>query len=153
MPSEELLELKAYLEVLKKKKQDQCSSEEEVRRNSVERVCIADKALTLVFSIGVNGKKEELKEIVMDDDLAKSIHLCIETTACHFYTRLNTSILLKRSALQFLIDVCCDESVKNKFETSTRILDGIIAGTSLPATPEPQYLAIPNHSWWSTLSV
>lgn len=132
----------------------------------------ADKALNLIFQVGrkrVDFTEEEKRQIGnLVVDVIKPIKMNIVSTGCRDRSRLDTSVLMKRSALQFLVEdygqfPARDTSLSNELEQanikeSIKILDDLIeywrdlsdsdegksdreaAGASdMPST----------HTWWS----
>lgn len=100
----------------------------------------AEKTLHLIFQIGrkrINFTEEEKKNIGnLVVDVIKPIKINIVSTASRARSRLDTSVLMKRSALQFLIEDYADIPAKNttlsnqleqvNIKESIEILDDLI---------------------------
>ncbi|GBP13551.1 hypothetical protein EVAR_6900_1 [Eumeta japonica] len=131
----------------------------------------AEKVLNLIYELGrdrflfTQSQKQEIGCLL--GETIKPIKFNIEHTACKFRTRLESAILRKRSALQFLYDdygnfPAGSSLLAKKFEEanlreSVQVLDDIIRKWSDAedsdegqSDRETQIRGIPSsHSWWS----
>lgn len=100
---------------------------EDSKVNVKKSLILAEEVLTLVFIIKENAEalteeeKRELREKV--DANIELIQICIDCTACHFYTRLDDNVLRLHSALEFLIDDCRVLGLEECYETLTEIIE------------------------------
>lgn len=132
----------------------------------------AEKTLNLIFQVGrkrINFTEEEKKNIGnLVVDVIKPIKINIVSTGCRDRSRLDTSVLRKRSALQFLIEDYAhipakNTTLKNQLEQvnikeSIKILDDLIdywhdISDSDEGKTDPEDAGksdMPRtHTWWS----
>lgn len=131
----------------------------------------AERALNLIFEIGKRGlhfTDEEKRTIgALVAEVILPIQINIEREGCVFRTRLDNSILRKRSALQFLVDsyknfptgtanaTLSGELSRANIRETVQILDDIIAkwhdmSDSDEVQSDRETTGLPSsHSWWT----
>ncbi|OAD59955.1 hypothetical protein WN48_07866 [Eufriesea mexicana] len=128
----------------------------------------AEKTLYLIFEIGLHALRftSEDERIIGDlvADAIEPLQRNIQREQCLYRTRLNSSILKKRSALQFLVDIYGNfpsgtSTLSNEFfrvdiRESIHVLDDIIAkwhdaSDSDEGQSDLEIYGLPSsHIWW-----
>ncbi|GBP45168.1 hypothetical protein EVAR_95820_1 [Eumeta japonica] len=130
----------------------------------------ADKILNLIFELGKNKTtfiESEKKEIgILLGGAIKPIKFSIEHVACRYRTRLESAVLRKRSALEFLFNeygqfpagdsLLATKFAENNLKESVDLLDDIIEkwadvedSDEGQSDRETQLSGLPkSHTWW-----